>query len=109
YLPRIIPGVGLTSLGIREYKKRKGTPFPYYNLRKKEDWKSIGKISFQVIYFFAAITYKVYIGRYIQQGVSTKEWNPFKQKRAKTEQVQSIQENKLELIMYEEAIKPFEN
>ena len=43
YIPRIIPGVGLISLGIREYKGRKGTPFPYYNLRKKEDKIAIGK------------------------------------------------------------------
>lgn len=110
YVLRGVPGVGLVSLGIREYKKRKGTPCPYYNLRKKEDRKAIGKFSFQVVYLFAAITYKVYLGHYLQQGASTKEWNPFKQKRARMEQIQSIQENKLEkAVRYEESIKPLEN
>lgn len=48
YFLRGLPLVGLTSLSIREYKKRRGTPFPYYNLRKKEDWKVIGKYAFQI-------------------------------------------------------------
>jgi len=48
YIPRITPGVGLVSLGMREYKKRKGTSFPYYNLKKKEDKIVMGSYALQI-------------------------------------------------------------
>ncbi len=99
-----IPGIGLVSVIFGEVKKRKEKPFPYYNLRKKEDWKAIGKLSFQAIYLSAAISCKLLIGYYVQQGISTKEWNPFKQRKAKTEQSEELEkENKLEkTIKYED-------
>jgi hypothetical protein len=63
YIPRIIPGVGLVSLGIRDWKTRRYNPFPYYNFRKKEDWKVIGKYAIQVGWLAfavlkAGVTYK---------------------------------------------------
>ena len=98
-----VPGIGLVSLAVREIKKRRGR-MPWYNLRKLEDWKDIGKLSFQITYLSFAILSKTYLlPTYIGHGKSTGEWHPLKQRRAKTEQVQSIQESKLEkAIMYDE-------
>jgi hypothetical protein len=63
YIPRITPGIGLVSLSIRDWKTRRYNPFPYYNLRKKEDWKVIGKYGIQVGWLAfailkAGVTYK---------------------------------------------------
>jgi predicted histidine transporter YuiF (NhaC family) len=63
YLPRITPGVGLVSLGIRDWKTRKKESFPYYNFKKKEDLKILGKYAIQLGWlafaiFKAGITYK---------------------------------------------------
>jgi len=105
YVSGTVPGVGLVSLAVREIKKRRGRR-PWYNIRKLEDWKDIGKLSFQVTYLSFAIFSKAYLlPTYIGNGRSTGEWHPLKQKRAKTEQMQSIQESKLEkTIRYEELL-----
>ena len=105
-----VPGVGLASLAVREIKKRRGRN-PWYNLKKREDWKAIGKLSFQVTYLSFAIFSKAYLlPNYIGNGRSTGEWHPFKQRRAKTEQVQFIPKNKLEkTIMYKEAVKSLDD
>lgn len=94
YIPRIIPGVGLGSLIVREYKKRKGTLFPYYNLRKKEDRITLGKYALQIGYlgFFlikASFTYK---------GTQTLI-NRIKESR-NIEQVENKEDNKLEKTVY---------
>ncbi len=63
YLPRITPGVGLVSLGVRDWKTRKKKSFPYYNFREKEDLAVIGKYIIQLGWlafaiFKAGVTYK---------------------------------------------------
>ncbi len=104
YIPRITPGVGLASLGVREYKKRKGTPFPYYNLRKKEDRRAMGKYAFQIglIGFFvfkAGVTYKG------MQRLINKIKEP-----QNIEQTRNKEQGNLEkTIMYKEAIKSLDD
>ena len=63
YIPRILPGVGLISLGIRDWKTRKEKSFPYYNLKSKEDLKVLGRYAIQTGYLAlclikAGVTYK---------------------------------------------------
>ncbi len=91
-----VPGVGLVSYVVREIKKRRGRK-PLYNLRKLEDWKALGKLSFHVTYLSIAIVSKAYLlPSYIGNGKSTGEWHPLKQRRAKIEQRKSKEEGKLE-------------
>jgi len=94
YLPRITPGVGLVSLGVRDWKTRRKKPFPYYNLRKKEDWKIIGKYIIQLgwLAFFvlkAGVAYKS-----VQNLTNrAKEYNNI-------ERAEIQKENKLEKTLY---------
>jgi len=109
YIPRILPGIGLISLGIREYKERKGTPFPYYNLRKKEDKIAMGKYAIQL---------GLLLGCVLKAGViykSTQSLTNKIEEKLSIERVENIQEkreNKLEkTIMYEDILnkKSLEN
>lgn len=67
-----LPIVGLVAYSIKERKTRKGKPFPYYDLRKKEDLKAIGIYALEIGYSVFAIGWKVYLGN----GIATGEWNP---------------------------------
>lgn len=103
------PGVTLLLHGINEYKTRKGKR-PIYDLKKLEDRKALLGFPKHLAYALILWPIKLGVGYYVQNGVSTGEWPPFKYNHSqKTEQVQSIQESKLENIMYEEAIKSLEN
>lgn len=100
YLPRITPGVGLVSLGIRDWKIRKEKPFPYYNFRKKEDLKVLGKYVIQIgwLAFFV-----------LKAGVVYKSVQSLTNRTKEDESIERIEiekPNKLEkTINYEELLK----
>lgn len=101
------PGFTLILHGVNEYKTRRGKR-PIYDLKKPEDRKALLGFPKHLAYMLLVWPIKLGVGYYVQNGISTGEWNPFKYNQ-KTEQIQSIQESKLENITYKEAIKPFEN
>ena len=101
------PGFTLLFHGINEYITRKGKR-PIYNLKKPEDRKALLGFPKHLAYMLLVWPIKLGIGYYVKDGISTGEWPPFKYNQ-KTEQVQPIQKNKLENIMYDEAVKSLEN
>ena len=105
-----IPGIGLLSHTLKEIKKRKGRN-PYYDLKEAEDRKAIRNYFIQTSYLAFAIASKFVIGAYIGTVISTGKWNPINNiKKIFTEDKSNKNKGKLEkTILYEEAIKSFEN
>lgn len=90
YASYILPGVGI----YRQLKK------------PKEERSKIGTVFSGAV--VAGLIIKIGF-LYGGKVVTTGEWNPFKIRKEQVEEVSKIKENKLENIMYEEAIKPLEN
>ncbi len=101
YIPRVLPGVGLISLGIRDWKTRKEKFFPYYNFRKKEDLKVIGKYAVQLAWLAFSV---------VKAGVVYKSVQSLINKTKEYQSIEQIQEIKKECglektINYEDASK----
>jgi hypothetical protein len=103
-----IPGVGLVTHTVREYKSRKGKN-PGYNLKESKDRKALVSYIVQTGYIALAIGWKIYAGSYLGKGLSTGDWHPFKfDSKEKTEQIQkdTLKKKNLEkTIGYEELLK----
>lgn len=76
-IPYYIPGVGLATHTVREYKLRKGKN-PWYNLKEPRDRKALANYLVQVGYLSFAILWKVYVGSYLGKGINTGDWHPFR-------------------------------
>jgi hypothetical protein len=66
-----VPGVGLATHAINEYKTRKGQHH-WYDIREAKDRKALGMYAVETGLFAFAIAWKVYFGN----GIVTGEWNP---------------------------------
>jgi hypothetical protein len=86
-VPYYIPGVGLATHTIKEYKTRKGRN-PWYNLKESKDRKALRLYAIEIGYFALALSWKVWLGN----GIATGEWNPLKyfDSKPKTEQVEDL-------------------
>jgi len=100
-----LPGVGLITHTLNEIKKRKGKR-PIYNLKEGKDRKALGSFLLQTSYLAFAISSKLIVGAYVGNVMSTGEWNPFKQKIEKIEEVPTINKNNLEekIIRYNDFV-----
>lgn len=76
-IPYYIPGVGLATHTIKEYKSRRGKN-PWYNLNKSEDRRALANYFVQAGYLSFAILWKVYAGSYLGKGINTGDWHPFR-------------------------------
>lgn len=96
-----IPGVGLISYGVKEYKTRKGKK-PMYDIKKAHDRRALGIYALEVGYFAFALSWKVYAGNVIATG----DWNPFHIfSKQKTENTAEKKKNLEKTINYEEVSK----
>ena len=99
-IPDYIPGVGLVSYGIREYKARKGK-FPWYNLKESKDRKALGVYALEIGYLAFALSWKFYLGK----SVATGNWNPFEfNPKDKTELINEKKNSLEKSINYEEIL-----
>lgn len=93
-VPYYIPGVGLVTHTLREYKSRRGKK-PWYNLKNSQDRKALSNYFVQAGYLSFAILWKVYAGSYLGKGISTGNWHPFRfNEKNKNEQVNKLVEKK---------------
>ena len=102
-----VPGVGLATHAIKEYKTRKGQR-PWYDIREARDRKALGMYAVETGLLAFAVSWKVWLGN----GIATKEWNPINQFRNYTEKreknIDKRLERKCELektVHYEELLK----
>ena len=98
-----VPGVGLATHAIKEYKTRKDQR-PWYDIREAKDRKALRVYAIETGYLAFAIAWKVWLG----DGIATKEWNPIQQIRNYTEKRERRLEKKNVLektIHYEELVK----
>lgn len=108
-IPYYLPGVGLVTHTLKEYKNRKNKS-PWYNLRESKDRRALGVYFLETGYLTFAILSKIYLGSYIGKGVTTGNWNPlnlnFKQKTEQIQENTNKKENNLEkTINYEDISK----
>jgi hypothetical protein len=102
-----VPGVGLATHAIKEYKTRKGQR-PWYDIREAKDRKALGMYAVETGLLVFAISWKVWLGN----GIATKEWNPINQFKNYTEKRVERKERRLEKkneleknVYYDELVK----
>jgi hypothetical protein len=96
-----LPGIGLATHAIREYKTRKGKR-PVYDIVNEKDRKALGIYVLETGLLALGIAWKVYLGN----GIATGEWNPFKYNSK--EKIEKNVENKKNLekaVKYEDILK----
>lgn len=89
-----VPGVGLATHIIKEYKTRKGKR-PMYDLKETSDRRALGVYAIETGYLAFAILWKVYVGN----GLATGNWPPFYTNSKDKKEIkyeESKKENKLE-------------
>lgn len=96
-----IPGVGLISYSVKEYRARKGKS-PMYNIKETHDRRALGIYALEVGYFAFALSWKVYAGNVIATG----DWNPIHMfSKQKIENSVEKKNNLEKTIDYEKALK----
>jgi len=87
-IPYYLPGVGLVTHTLKEYKNRKDKR-PWYNLKDSKDRRALGIYFLETSYLTFAILSKIYLGSYIGKGFTTGDWSPLNLNfKEKTEQFQ---------------------